>query len=76
MMHKWIIFFGGWVWRGGGEGVAARISEIFLYKESAKWFFYKESKSNKKKFLAIGRGGGGGVGVARVCDFFFFFKRI
>ena len=36
--------------------------------------FYKESKSNKKKILAVGRGGGGGV--ARVSDFFFLFKRI
>ena len=43
---------------GGG---AARISEIFLYKESGKcFFFYNESKSNKKK---IWRLGGKGVGV-------------
>ena len=34
MMHTWIIFFGGCM--GGGGGVAARISEIFLYKESGK----------------------------------------
>ena len=41
-------------------GVAARISEIFFYKESGKLiFFYKESKSNKK----IWRVGGEGVGV-------------
>ena len=66
MMHKWIIFFGRWV--------AARISEIFLCKEYGKWiFFYKETKSNKKKILAVGRGEGGGV--ARVSDFFFFFKK-
>ena len=36
-------------------------------------FFYKESKSNKKN-QAVGRGRGGGV--ARVSDFFSFFKRI
>ena len=30
--------------RGGG---AARISEIFFYKESGKCNFYKESKSKK-----------------------------
>ena len=35
-------------------------------------FFYKESKSNKKKILVVGRGGVGGV--ARISDFFF--KRI
>ena len=47
--------------------MAARISEIFCYKESGKcFFFYKESKSNKKN-LAGGRGGG--EGVARVSDF-------
>ena len=58
-MHKWIIF--GWVGvGGGGGGVAARISEIFSYKESGKWFFlYKESKSNnkKKKFWRVGGDG-------------------
>ena len=31
-------------------------------------FFYKESKSYKKKFWRVG---GEGVGVARVSDFFF-----
>ena len=36
-------------------------------------FFYKESLSNKK-ILAVGRGGGGGV--ARVSDFFSFFKSL
>ena len=57
-----------------GGGGAARISQIFLYKESGKcFFFYKKSKSNKKN-LAVGRGGG--AGVARVSDFFSFFKRI
>ena len=35
MMHKRIILFGGWL-GGGGVLVAARISEIFLYKESGK----------------------------------------
>ena len=39
---------------GAGEGVrgwggAARISEIFLYKESESDFFSKESKFNNKK---------------------------
>ena len=29
--------------------MAARISEIFLYKEYGKCFFYKETKSNRKK---------------------------
>ena len=36
--------------------MAARISEIFLNKESGKRFLSKKSKSNKKN-LAIGRGG-------------------
>ena len=37
--------------------MAARISEIFLYKEYGKRiFFYNESKSNKKN-LAVGKGG-------------------
>ena len=54
--------------------MAARISKIFLYKESGKCFFYEESKSNKKKILAVGTGWG--EGVARVSDFFSFFKRI
>ena len=57
-------------WGGGCWG--ARISEIFLYKESGKCF-YKESKFNKKKkkkkILAVGRGG-----VARVMFFFLFSK--
>ena len=35
-------------------------------------FFYKESKSNKKKILAVARGGR----VAWVNNFFSFFKRI
>ena len=38
--------------------MVARISEIFLYKESGKCFFYKDSKSNKKN-LAVGREGVG-----------------
>ena len=45
--------------------MAARISEIFLYKESEKCFFYKESKSNKK-ILAVGRGVGGRGDKAKV----------
>ena len=36
-------------------------------------FLQKKSKSNKKKILAVGRGGCGGV--ARVSDFFSLFKR-
>ena len=36
-------------------------------------YFYKESKSNKKKILAVVRGRGGGV--ARVSDFFFLFSK-
>ena len=47
-------------------GVAARISDIFFYKESGKRIFYKESNLTKKKILVGGRGGGG----ARVSDFF------
>ena len=39
----------------------------------SEFFFYKESKSNKKKNLAVGRGGG--RGVARVSDFFFLFSK-
>ena len=58
MMHKWIIF------SVGGAGVAARISEIFFYKESAKWFFIKNP--NLIKILAGGRGGGGGVATVSV----------
>ena len=62
---------GGWV----GAGVAVRISEIFLYKDSGKcFFFYKEIKYKKKH---SGGWEGRGWGVARVSDFFsFFFKRI
>ena len=52
--------------------MTARISEIFVYKDSGKRMFYRESKSNKK-ILAGGRGGGGLV--ARVSDYFIF-KRI
>ena len=47
--------------------VAARISEILLQRILKVSFFHKESKSNKKKILAGGRGGC----VARVIDFFF-----
>ena len=54
-------------WVGGG-----RISEIFYTKNLASDFFYKESKSNQKKILAVGMGGGGVV--ARVSDFFFIFS--
>ena len=36
-------------------------------------FCYKETKSNKKKILAVGWGGS--VGVARVSDFFFLFSK-
>ena len=50
--------------------MAARISEIFFYKESGKCFFYKEFKSNKTN-----RAGGRGGGVARLSDFFYF-KRL
>ena len=49
----------------------------FFYTKNMEsdFFLYKETKSNKKKILAVGRGGGGGV--ARVSDFFYlFFKRI
>ena len=50
-----------------GAGLAARISKNFLYKESGKCIFYKESKSNKTN-LTVGRGG---VGVK---DLFYFFQ--
>ena len=40
------------------------------------FFFIKNPNLTKKKILAVGRGGGGGGGVARVSDFFSFFKRI
>ena len=53
--------------------MAARISEIFLYKEYKVNFFIKKPNLTKKKILAVGRGGGGGV--ARVSDFFFFFSK-
>ena len=54
-------------------GVAARISEIFLYKEYGKrTFFIKNPNLTKKKILAVGRGVG--VGVARVSDLFLFSK--
>ena len=67
MMHKWINFFGGWV--------AARISEIFLYKEYGKWIlFIKKPNLTKKKFWPLTGEG------RRVCGlrkwFFSFFKRI
>ena len=60
--------------------MVARISEIFFYKEQRIRkvnFFYKESKSNKKKRKKNsgrweGRGEGRGWGVARVSDFFSF----
>ena len=39
--------------------MAARISEMFLYKEYRERIFYKETKSNK----IIWRLGGEGVGV-------------
>ena len=45
--------------------MAARISKIFLYKQSGKLLFYKEFNSDKKKILAVGREGC----VARVSDF-------
>ena len=59
-----------------GGGKAARICEIFLYKESGNCFFFvknpnltKKKKKKKKTILAVGRGGGGCV--ARVSIFFF-----
>ena len=45
--------------RGGGRG-AARISEIFIYKECGKCFFFIKTLNltkKKKKNLAVGRGG-------------------
>ena len=54
--------------------MATRISEIFSsFQRIRKVIFYKESKSNKKN-LSVRRGEGGAV--ARVSDFFSFFKRI
>ena len=55
-------------------GVAARISEIFLYRESGKCIFIKNTNLTTTK----NSGGleGRGWGVARVSDFFLFFKRI
>ena len=52
--------------------MAARIREIFFYKESGKclFFFIKNPNLTEKKILVGGRGGSGG----RVSDFFF--KRI
>ena len=49
---------------GGGAGrVAARISEISYTKNTESVFFYKESKSNKKKSGGWeGRGWGVGLG--------------
>ena len=44
------------MWVGGGK--AARINEFSYTKDmESEFFFYKESESNKKKILAIGRGG-------------------
>ena len=52
--------------------MAARISEIFLYKESGKGFFIMNPNLTKKKsagsegsFFLWGGGGGGGGGVER-----------
>ena len=54
--------------------MAARISEIFLYKESGKWIFFIKNPNLTKTILAVGGGGGGrGGDVARVSDFFFSF---
>ena len=49
--------------------MAARISEIFFYKESGKGIFFIKNPNltKKKKNLACGRGGGG----ARVSGVFF-----
>ena len=45
----------------------------FSYTKNPKCdFFYKESKSNKKKFWRLGEEG---VVVARVSDFFFLFSK-
>ena len=52
-------------WGGGGGAKIQRIRKVN--------FFYKESKSNIKKILAVGRDRGGGV--ARVSDFLFFFQK-
>ena len=43
----------------------------FSYTKNPESGFYKESKFNKKKILAVGRGG-----VTRVMFFSSFFKRI
>ena len=40
--------------------MAARTSDFFYTKNTESEFFYKESKSNKKKFWRLG---GEGVGV-------------
>ena len=53
--------------------MAARISEIFLCKESGNGCFFIKNPNQTKKILAIGRGGGGGV--AMVSDFIFFFQK-
>ena len=52
--------------------MAARISEIFLFKKPTRKgiFFSKESKSNKKKKFWLLEGEGVGC-VARLSDFFF-----
>ena len=42
----------------------------FSYTKNPESGFYKESKFNKKKILAVGRGG-----VARVMFFFSFFQK-
>ena len=42
--------------------MAARISEIFLYKESGKWIFFIKNPNLTKTILAVGGGGGGGEG--------------
>ena len=52
--------------------MAAKISEIFLYKNPESEFFFIKNPNLTKKNLTVGRGGGGGV--ARVSDFLF--KRI
>ena len=54
--------------------MAARISEIFLYKEYGKGFFIKKPNLTKKKKNS-GGWEGRGWGVARVSDCFFFFQK-
>ena len=60
---------------GGGRGLRLGLVKFSYKKNPESDFFYKESKSNKKKFWRLG-GEVVGVWLGKVIFFLFFFKRI